>query len=267
MFDDLRQNDRLRTTLEPEGVHVRNPSPYFTYEVGVDEAPHPDRDVVARFVEIAVSHCKYGCKIYADPYSEIRALVHSSVFGCRRTVADINDEIGEVRVGDTVMFASRSDPLISYTGRVLNYIPPDDTGFSGGYHVGCYYIVSEDQIFDHFQGETYQQAYERLLRDGLVSEEQMASYFGITVERLREMKLRVSENIIFDGTEFEKNDIVSFYDLEDPTVKHVGKILRYIPLDYDPDTYPHGGYIVAYKDERIIRQIFFYQKTKLKKES
>ena len=253
--------------LVPEGVHTRNPSPFFTYEVGVDEAPHPDNDVVARFVEIAVSHCKYGCRIYADPYSEIRVLVHSSVYGCRRTVEDINDrEEGDVRIGDTVSFSSLADPLEKHTGRVLNYIPPDDRGFRGGYHVGCYYIVTEEQIFEHSHGETYQQAYERLVREGLVNEEQLASYFGITVEKLRSLKLKTDENIIFDGTEFQKDDLVSFYDLEDPSVKHIGKIYRYLDKHYDPDTYPNGGYIVVYKDERVIRQILIYQKTKLKKE-
>jgi hypothetical protein len=267
LFDELVQNDTLKHSLAPEGVYSRNPSPFYTYEVGVDEAPHPDRDIVARFVEVCVSHCRYGCKIYADPYSEIRALVHSSVFGCRRTVADINDrEDGDIHVGDTVTFASFSDPLVKYTGRVLNYVPPDDSGFRGGFHVGCYYIVAEEQIREHSQNETYQQAYERLIRDGVVNEEQLASYFGITVEALRHMSLKTDEDLICDGTEFAVNDIVSFYDLEDPTIKHVAKVLRYLRPDYDPDTYPFGGYIVVYSDERQTRQILFYQKNKLKKE-
>lgn len=267
MFDDLVPNDRLRSTLAPEGVYSRNPSPFYTYEVGIDEAPHPDRDVVARFVEVCVSECKYGCKIYADPYSEIRALVHSSVFGCRRTVADINDrEEGDIHVGDTVAFASLADPLIKYTGRVLNYIPPDDTGFRGGYHIGCYYIVAEEQIYEHAQGETYQQAFERLVRNGVVNEEQLASYFGLTIESFRALKLRGEEDLIFDGSEFEVGDLVSFYDLEDPTIKHLATVARYLTPNYDPDTYPHGGYIVVYKDERRTREVLFYQKNKLRKE-
>jgi hypothetical protein len=267
LFDELVENETLGHTLAPEGVFARNSSPYFTYEVGIDEAPHPDRDVVARFVEIATSHCKYGCKIYADPYSEIRALVHSSVFGCKRTVADINDrEEGDIHVGDTVAFASLHDPLVKYTGRVLNYIPPDDAGFRGGYHVGCYYIISKEQIFEHSSGETYQQAYDRLIRDGLVNEEQLASYFGITVEKLRSMRLKTEENLIFDGTEFESGDMVSFYDFEDLSIKHLGEVRRYIPPHHDPDTYPHGGYIIVYKDERKSRHILIYQKNKLRKE-
>ncbi len=268
MFDELVQNDTLGHTLAPEGVFARNPSPYFTYEVGIDEAPHPDRDVVARFVEICTSHCKYGCKIYADPYSEIRALVHSSVFGCKRTVEEINSrEEGDIHVGDTVAFASIADPLVKYTGRVLNYIPPDETGFRGGYHIGCYYIVAEEQIFEHSRGETNQQVYDRLIREGLVNEEQLASYFGITLERFREMQLKNEENLIFDGSEFRMGDLVSFHDLEDPSVKHLAKVARYLPPHYDPDTYPHGGYIVVYKDERRTREVLFYQKNKLKLES
>ena len=260
--------DIPRTTLAPEGVHIRNPSPYYTYEVGIDEPVHPDVDVAGRFVEIAVSHCKYGCKIYADPFSEIRVLMHSLTYGCKTTVADINDrEEDSVHVGDTVTFASRADPLVQYTGRVLNHIPPDDTGFRGGYHIGCYYIVDKDQIFERAHAETHQQAFERLVRNGIVNEEQLASYFGMTLERFRALKLRSDEDLIVDGTEFEIGDMVSFHDFEDPSIKHVGKVIRYIPPHYDPDEYPHGGYIILYKDERQTRQILFFHKSKLRKES
>ena len=56
----------------------------FTYEVGITEFPHPDPDVVHRLREVELSDCPFGCKIYADPKSAMRVLVHSSVYGCRR---------------------------------------------------------------------------------------------------------------------------------------------------------------------------------------
>lgn len=55
-----------------------------TYEVGIHEKPHPDDDVVRRLVEVALSDCKSGCKIYADPRSNVRILAHSAVYGCRK---------------------------------------------------------------------------------------------------------------------------------------------------------------------------------------
>lgn len=190
------------------------------------------------------------------------------LYGCRRTVAEINvREDGEVRVGDTVSFASLTDPLLNYTGRVLNYISPNENGFRGGYYVGCYYVVPQDRIFEQSNSETYQQAYERLIQEGIVGEEELASYFGVTIERLRQLQLWTDESLIFDGSEFAVNDLVSFYDFEDPSVKHLATVLRYIPPHYDPETYPHGGYIVAYKDDRSTRQALFYQKSKLKKAS
>lgn len=262
---DLISRNHPKEVLTPEGVHVRNPSPYFTYEVGTDEAPHPDQAVAERFVELVVSDCPYGCKIYADPYSEIRVLMHSEIYGCRRTVAEINKE-SDIRPGDTVAFVDLQDPLVTHRGRVLNYLPPDEHGFQGGYHVGTYYIVTPDRIFDATKGETYQQVYERLTREGIFSEEQVAEHLGVTVEKLRGLRLRTERSLIFDGTEFKVGDIVSFYDFEDPTVKHLGTISRYISPDYAPEDHPHGGYGVTYRDGGRFRHILFYQKNKLKKE-
>lgn len=56
----------------------------FTYEVSINTQPHPDQNVVHRLVEVALSDCEYGCKIYADPRSRVRILVHSAVYGCRK---------------------------------------------------------------------------------------------------------------------------------------------------------------------------------------
>ena len=60
-----------------------------TYEVGTDEALHPDADINNRMEEHDVSDCKYGCKLYKDPNSHLIVLGHIASYGCRRTKADI----------------------------------------------------------------------------------------------------------------------------------------------------------------------------------
>lgn len=55
-----------------------------TYEVSFGQPLHPDLQVCARMVEIALSDCDHGCKIYADPRSELRVLGHSRAYGCRK---------------------------------------------------------------------------------------------------------------------------------------------------------------------------------------
>ncbi len=54
-----------------------------TYEVSINQKPHPDDSVVSRLYEVALSDCPYGCKVYADPRSNVRILIHSAVYGCR----------------------------------------------------------------------------------------------------------------------------------------------------------------------------------------
>jgi hypothetical protein len=54
----------------------------FTYEVGYRQPLHPDKTVVARLREVALSNCKFGCKIYADPLSAVRILGHNNAYGC-----------------------------------------------------------------------------------------------------------------------------------------------------------------------------------------
>lgn len=64
--------------------------PAFTYETGIDEPLHPDFMVAARFIEVAMSDCKAGCKIYADPRSNVKVLGHAKVYGCDVTSDSIN---------------------------------------------------------------------------------------------------------------------------------------------------------------------------------
>lgn len=54
----------------------------FTYEVSSKEPLHPDPTVAARMIEVELSNCKFGCKIYADPLSSVRVLAHHNVYGC-----------------------------------------------------------------------------------------------------------------------------------------------------------------------------------------
>jgi hypothetical protein len=60
-----------------------------TYETGVDEPLHPDFMVASRFIEVAMSDCEYGCKIYADPLSRVNVLGHAKVYGCKTRKDDI----------------------------------------------------------------------------------------------------------------------------------------------------------------------------------
>lgn len=59
------------------------PAPKYTYEVSHTEKLHPDLSVAA-MREVELSDCPLGCKIYADPRSNVRVLAHNSSYGCRR---------------------------------------------------------------------------------------------------------------------------------------------------------------------------------------
>jgi hypothetical protein len=62
--------------------HIRD---NITYEVNIGVEPlHPDSTIVWRFVEVAMSDCPFGCKIYADPMSAVKVLAHNPLYGCRR---------------------------------------------------------------------------------------------------------------------------------------------------------------------------------------
>lgn len=72
----------------------------YTYETGIDEAIHPDFMVSTRFIEIAMGDCVYGCKIYADPRSNVKVLAHNKVYGCTKDKAAIEQEMLDVLVKD-----------------------------------------------------------------------------------------------------------------------------------------------------------------------
>lgn len=55
-----------------------------TFEASIGELPHPDRNVVSRLEEVAMSNCPSGCKIYKDSRSNYTVLAHSAVYGCRK---------------------------------------------------------------------------------------------------------------------------------------------------------------------------------------
>ena len=62
-----------------------------TYETGTDEPIHPDVFVSSRFIEVAISDCQYGCKIYADPMSRVNVLGHNGTYGCTLTKAKLSE--------------------------------------------------------------------------------------------------------------------------------------------------------------------------------
>jgi hypothetical protein len=85
----------------------------FTYETGIDEPIHPDFMVASRFIEVGLGNmCDYGCKIYADPRSNVRVLAHYSIYGCNITAgflrteaalnAHVNDDFIEKMVAETL---------------------------------------------------------------------------------------------------------------------------------------------------------------------
>ena len=64
-------------------MYVR-PKLTVTYEVGTDQHLHPDSSVCVRMEEVAIGNCGFGCKIYADPRSNLTVLAHNSSYGCNR---------------------------------------------------------------------------------------------------------------------------------------------------------------------------------------
>lgn len=67
------------------GNYVSEDPEQITYEAAIDEPIHPDFSVAMRMEEVAMSDCKFGCKIYADPRSRVRVLAHSRAYGCTVT--------------------------------------------------------------------------------------------------------------------------------------------------------------------------------------
>lgn len=65
---DFYNNDKIRVT----------------YETSVNEPLHPDPEVVSRMREVAIGDCEFGCKIYADPRSNVRVLGHNSNYNCKK---------------------------------------------------------------------------------------------------------------------------------------------------------------------------------------
>lgn len=219
-------------------------TPYFTYEVGTDEPPHPDRDIAQRFVEVAMSDCRYGCKIYADPFSEVRVLVHSAVYGCRTTMAKLEEarKDGHIRPGDKVEFTDRNDPMLNHTGTVLSKMETA-TG-EEMYRVGCYFLVQLRELRAVEPAETYQQAYDRLVATDTLTMGQFAAYLGISLEALQNLKLR-DRVALYDGTEFKAGDWVKFRDFENPDTYHTGQIIRYVSPHLEEDDLleeTFGGY-------------------------
>lgn len=56
----------------------------ITYEVSHNEPLHPDMMICVRMMEVGLSTCKYGCKIYKDPWSDVVVLAHNSAYGCMK---------------------------------------------------------------------------------------------------------------------------------------------------------------------------------------
>lgn len=70
--------------LKSDAIVVESRVVGITYEVSHNEPLHPDISVAARMYEIGLSTCKFGCKVYADPWSNVRVVAHNSSYGCMR---------------------------------------------------------------------------------------------------------------------------------------------------------------------------------------
>lgn len=64
---------------------------HVTYETGTNEPLHPDPAIAARFIEVAMSNCEHGCKIYADPMSRVNVLGHNGTYGCKKTSSKLKE--------------------------------------------------------------------------------------------------------------------------------------------------------------------------------
>lgn len=62
-----------------------------------------------------------------------------------RLIVKPMQEKNKFHEGDRVEFADFADDSITQHGVVLDYLEPSD-GFLGGYHVACYFVVSEDRL-------------------------------------------------------------------------------------------------------------------------
>lgn len=56
----------------------------IAYVVSHNEPLHPDPLIAGRMMEVGLSNCKFGCKIYADPWSDLRVVAHNSSYGCNK---------------------------------------------------------------------------------------------------------------------------------------------------------------------------------------
>jgi hypothetical protein len=248
-FEHFIETGDLQTIFRPTGGTMTRLTPYFTYEVGVDEPPHPDQDIAQRFVEVAMSDCKYGCKIYADPYSEVRVLVHSRVYGCRKTMAVLEEERKDekIRPGDTVEFPDRENSMITHTGKVVSLINPDDQSYSEKLLVSCQYVVDVEDVDAVASGETYQQAFERLRNEGVKDEKDIALWLGISVNKLRKMQLTKSKRQPFDGNEYKAYDWVKFRFPDEEEVR-TGQVMRFVAPTEEPEDHSFSGFHVAVND-------------------
>lgn len=67
---------KLAEVLKVDAVRI-------TYTVGGTEPLHPDPEIASRMREIGINnYCGYGCKVYADPKSNVRVLAHNRSYGC-----------------------------------------------------------------------------------------------------------------------------------------------------------------------------------------
>lgn len=74
----------MTAPLKSNAIRVSQSPMEITYEVSHNEPLHPDFMVCSRMYEVGLSTCTHGCKIYADPWSNVRVLAHNQSYGCMK---------------------------------------------------------------------------------------------------------------------------------------------------------------------------------------
>jgi hypothetical protein len=77
------RGDIMAAPLKSNAIIVSQPLE-ITVEVSHNEPLHPDLMVCSRMMEVGLSNCKHGCKIYKDPWSNYTVLAHNSSYGCTK---------------------------------------------------------------------------------------------------------------------------------------------------------------------------------------
>lgn len=94
--------------------------------------------------------------------------------------------------GEHVEFDADADGLLS--GVILNYLPPNPAeGFTGGYHIACYYVVGEEQLRPALEGVEQAERAFHMMRSQGMSEEEIAAAFNVEPKEIRAISAMIKK--------------------------------------------------------------------------